>query len=108
MWPRCKPSRSQSFKAKLSEHKLKQQLPELLELPPPPAPVPPLDDDADDWRKEALEDDIVWVDDDFKDFFCLEDSCDINADLTSSGNDAHASSTEDGNCSDFSFADGTL
>ena len=34
MWPRCKPSRSQSFKAKLSGHKLRQQLPELLEQIP--------------------------------------------------------------------------
>lgn len=73
-----------------------------------PASLLPLDDDADDWRKETLEDDIVCVDADFKLFFCLEDSCDIKADLTSSGKDAHASKTEDGNCSDFSFVDGTL
>ncbi len=73
-----------------------------------PASLLPLDDDADDWRKEALEDDTVWVDEDFKVFFCFEDSCEINADLTSSGNDAQASITEAGNCSDFSFEDGTL
>ena len=29
MWPRCKPNRSQSFKVKLSERRLRQQLAEL-------------------------------------------------------------------------------